>query len=258
MSTRSRPTNGVGERPESHYGLAMQSNTIDGRRWRGVPLPTWLLAAIFWIFTYSLFAYRAHLRYGEDYLLLSGQRFGCTLIGAGLFWFVMSNLIRVSGSKPAKPVAVIATILPASLVVLLARIVLGELVEGQPTELQSNMRWVLVWSGYFGLWVSAALALHTARLAKAAVDAEARSPACIPHATNRSAIAVSETSIQWIIDELAESLAAMPAAKRTEILQKLQSRAGYEIAEDLNPLAAEHNAKIRLVRDLAIRSRDRG
>ena len=235
----------------------MQSSMTQVQRGRDHSLPAWLIAAIFWIFTYSLFTYRANLRYGDEYLLVSAQRLGVTLIGAGLFWLVLSNLIRVSGPKPAKPIAVIATILPASIVVLLARIVLGELVENQVTEFQRDMRWVLVWSGYFGLWISAALALHTAKLAKA--SATAKQPAAAPALMipQRRPVEVSDASIAWVIDELADSLASMPVTKRGAILDRLESRAGYEIAEEQNPLAAQHNARIRLVRDLAVRSRGR-
>ena len=228
-----------------------------GRERPGHWLPTWLLAALFWTFTYSLFAYRAHLRYGDEYLLFSPQRFVGTLVGAGLFWLVMSNLIRVSGSKPAKPIAVIATILPASIVVLAARLVLGELVEGQVTELQANMRWVLVWSGYFGLWVSAALALHTARLAKAC-DAKAAMPSAAVSAAGRTPIELSDSSVDWLLDELAAAVVAMPAAKSGALLDRLERRAGYEIAEAADPLSVHHNERVRLVRDLAARARRHG
>lgn len=219
-------------------------------------LPTWLLAALFLIFTYSLFAYRAHLRYGDEYLLFSPQRFVGTLVGAGLFWLVMSNLVRVSGTRPAKPLAVIATILPASIVVLAARLVLGELVEGQVTEFQTNMRWVLVWSGYFGLWVSAALALQTAKPARPCQPAMA-APAAAAPAAERPPVELSESSVDWLIDELAAAVTSMPAAKGAALLDCLERRAGYEIADAPDPLSVHHNERVRLVRDLAARARRR-
>ncbi len=219
-------------------------------------VPSWLLAAMFWIFTYSLFAYRAHLRYGDEYLLFSPQRFTGTLVGAGLFWLVMSNLVRASGNKPAKPIAVIATILPASIVVLAARLVLGELVEGQVTELQANMRWVLVWSGYFGLWVSAALALHTAKLSRRCH--EAASPVAARPVVRQQPVELADSSAEWLIDELAAAMQAMPAARSEALLDRLQQRAGYEIAGASDPLSAHHNARVRLVRELALRAPRRG
>jgi hypothetical protein len=212
-------------------------------------LPTWLLAALFWAFTYSLFAYRAHLRYGDEYLLFSPQRLVGTLVGAGLFWLVMSSLIRVGGTKPAKPIAVIATILPASIVVLAARLLLAEFVDGQVTELQMNMRWVLVWSGYFGLWISAALALHTARLAKASSAAQPIGPIAQP----RSVGEPSAASLEWVVDEIAAAMAVMPARQRSQMLDRLERKAGYEMADAIGPLASEHNARVRLVRELVIR-----
>lgn len=217
-------------------------------------LPTWLVAALFWAFTYSLFAYRAHLRYGDEYLLFSPQRFAGTLVGAGLFWLVMSTLIQVGGTKPAKPIAVIATILPASIVVLAARLLLAEFVDGQITELQLNMRWVLVWSGYFGLWISAALALHTSRLARAsAVARPARPAALAPTIQTRRTAEASEASLEWVIDELAAAMASMPAAQSGQFLDRLERKAGYEIADSIDPWVLEHNARVRLVRELAFR-----
>lgn len=235
----------------------MEIGLNQGLHRRDHALPTWLLAALFWAFTYALFAYRAHLRYGDDYLLISPQRFGATLVGAGLYWLVMANLIRVSGKKPAAPVAVIATILPASIVVLAARLLLEQFVDGQITQLQMNTRWVLVWSGYFGLWVSAALALHSSGLAKTADTAAHARPVPALPVREQPELEITESSIDWVVDELASAMADMPAVQRDALLERLEHKAGYEIADPIERSAVQHNARIRLVRDLALRSRQR-
>jgi hypothetical protein len=120
-----------------------------------------LLALVFWVFTYALFTYRAYLRYGDEYELTSTIRLVSTLVGAGLYWLVLSKLIDGTRDRPGKPVAVIATILPASIVVLLARVILDYVGAFNPNGFAGDMRFVLVWSGYFGLWVSVSFVLRS-------------------------------------------------------------------------------------------------
>ena len=120
-----------------------------------------LLALVFWAFTYALFTYRAFLRYGDAYEMSSTIRLVSTLVGAGLYWLVLSKLIDGTRDRPGKPLAVVATILPASIVVLLARVVLEYVGAFNPNGLAGDMRFVLVWGGYFGLWVSASFVLRS-------------------------------------------------------------------------------------------------
>ena len=131
-------------------------SSFDGRR-----NANFNLALAFWAFTYVLFTYRAFLRYGEAYEMMSTIRLVSTLIGAGLYWLVLSKLIDGTRNRPGKPLAVVATILPASIVVLLARIVLDYVGAFNPNGLAGDMRFVLVWGGYFGLWVSASFVLRS-------------------------------------------------------------------------------------------------
>ena len=56
-----------------------------------------LLAVTFWAFTYALFTYRANLRYGDAYELISAVRLVPTLIGAALYWLVLARLIDGTG-----------------------------------------------------------------------------------------------------------------------------------------------------------------
>ncbi len=118
------------------------------------------LALLFWLFTYGLFTYRANLRYGDAYELMSTVRLISTAVGAGIYWLVLSKLIDGTRDRPGKPLAVIATILPASIVVLAARALLDQLGVYNPNGLPGDLRFVMVWGGYFGLWVSASFALR--------------------------------------------------------------------------------------------------
>ena len=103
-----------------------------------------VLALLFWAFTYALFTYRANLRYGDAYELISAVRLIPTMIGAGLYWLVLARLIDGSRDRPGKPLAILATILPASIVVLLARLLLDELGATNPNGFAGDLRFVMV------------------------------------------------------------------------------------------------------------------
>jgi hypothetical protein len=112
-------------------------------------IPAWLLAALFWAFTFSLFAYRASGQFA-DFELFSVQRLGVTLVGAVIFGWVVSSLIRASGPEKSKPLAVLATILPASIAVLAARLLLDITAEDGITNFQEDMRWVCLPARHIG------------------------------------------------------------------------------------------------------------
>jgi hypothetical protein len=198
-------------------------------------IPAWLLAALFWAFTFSLFAYRASGQFA-DFEFFSVQRIGVTLVGAVIFGWVVSSLIRASGPEKSKPLAVLATILPASIAVLAARLLLDITAEDGITNFQEDMRWVLVWAGYFGLWVSAALALHVSRLGTSAGSAPA-APVTVRAKRDRSF--ASSLAAGQTIEEIAAMLASLPAEVRAEVIRRVDSRQPYEAADPLDMFTGE-------------------
>lgn len=190
------------------------------------------LALVFWTFTYALFSYRANLRYGDAYELISAIRLVSTAVGAGLYWLVLSRLIDGARDRPGKPIAVLATIVPASIVVLLARLLLDHLGAINPNGLPGDIRFVLVWSGYFGLWVSASFALRVmprhnfgAECSAAILHPKASKVATARQAAN--AIARSE-----LLERLALEIATLPAAERKALIGSFAIHAGYEVADE--------------------------
>jgi len=192
------------------------------------------LAVIFWAFTYGLFTYRASLRYGDAYELVSIVRLVPTLIGAGLYWLVLVKLIDGTRDRPRKPLAVLATILPASIIVLLARILLDELGANNPNGFAGDLRFVMVWGGYFGLWVSASFALRVVpRLSFAGSLAEAAS---LPR--HRAKKAVSSPKSHSVVraemlERLALEVASLPAAERRALIEAFAIPRRYETADEL-------------------------
>ena len=187
-----------------------------------------LLALIFWGFTYALFTYRAFLRYGEAYEMVSTIRLVSTLVGAGLYWLVLTKLIDGTRDRPGKPLAVVATILPASIVVLLARIVLDTMGAFNPNGLAGDMRFVLVWAGYFGLWVSASFVLRSN------FNTEPLRPStAIQLQAKQVAVArPTQTTLTRadVLDRLALEMATMPHAERETMMECFTLPVRYEMS----------------------------
>ena len=177
------------------------------------------LALLFWAFTYALFTYRANLRYGDAYELVSSIRLVSTGIGAGLYWLVLARLIDGTRDGPRKPLAVLATILPASIVVLLARLLLDRMGAINPNGFAGDLRFVMVWGGYFGLWVSASFALRT--MPRVSLPKVA--------GTNRKANAIARAEI---LERLALEIATLPRTERKALLECFGEPNSYETADE--------------------------
>jgi len=185
------------------------------------------LALVFWAFTYVLFTYRANLRYGDAYELLAIDRVVSTFIGAALYWLVLTRLIDGARNRPEKPLAVIATILPASIIILLVRVLLDQFNLGGPNGFAGDLRFVSVWGGYFGLWVSASFALRV--MPRVNFKAELIADPSLRR-QNGNGIARAE-----MLERLALEVASLPAAERKALLESFAMPIRYETADELEP-----------------------
>jgi len=194
-----------------------------------------LLALVFWAFTYALFTYRAQLRYGDAYELTDTIRLVSTAVGAGLYWLVLSRMIDGTRDRPSKPLAIVATILPASIVVLLARLVLDQLGATNPNGLPGDLRFVMVWGGYFGLWVSASFALRL--MPKLSLGTEAtlqrlQAKHRVTARQNANAMFRAE-----VLERLALEIASLPPAERKILVESFDVSSSYETADELDEYA---------------------
>lgn len=194
-----------------------------------------LLALVFWAFTYALFTYRAQLRYGDAYELTDTIRLVSTAVGAGLYWLVLSRMIDGTRDRPSKPLAIVATILPASIVVLLARLVLDQLGATNPNGLPGDLRFVMVWGGYFGLWVSASFALRV--MPKLSLGTEAtlqrlQAKHRVTARQNANAMFRAE-----VLERLALEIASLPPAERRILVESFDVSSSYETADELDEYA---------------------
>jgi len=191
-----------------------------------------LLALVFWAFTYALFTYRAQLRYGDAYELTDTIRFVSTAVGAGLYWLVLSLLIDGTRDRAGKPLAVLATILPASIVVLLARLLLDQMGATNPNGFPGDLRFVLVWGGYFGLWVSASFALRVMpRLNFGAEATLQRLQAKHGASARQSSNAMFRAEV---LERLALEIASLPASERKVLIESFDAPNAYETADEFD------------------------
>lgn len=200
--------------------------------WRRQALPVALWALAFWLFTYALLFVRSEMIDAVATPLFGPRRLGGTGAGALCFAAVLLWIRqaehRLGGSRAA---AILATVLPASLLVLGARAATDVFVAGEVRDLAYDVRWTFVWAAYFGLWVSAAMALKVHAL-RAEHRAAARPAAAVP-----SDVPAAAPAEAWgdVIDTLAAMMADLPEADRAAIARHLRLRAGYELAEDPLP-----------------------
>lgn len=215
----------------------------------GVLVPA-ILVALFWLFTYAVLSYRTQLLVGDAFLLFTVRRTVATTVGAIIYGAILWRIMAPGSRWLERPAAAIATILPASLLVLTVRLAI-EAVYSDPLPLGENVRWVIVWASYYGLWVSSALALLPRMRARNSDVAEAflRAPAIIAADTAPN----SPEAWAWLIDALAEEAAQRPAAERALLIDRLRARAGYELADSLDGTTLGHNERIALVERLAER-----
>ena len=186
------------------------------------------LALVFLAFTYALFTYRAYLRFGEAYQETSTIRLLPILVGAGLYWLVLSKLIDGTRDRPGKPLAVVATILPASIVVLLARVILDQFGATNPNGFAGDLRFVMVWAGYFGLWVSVSLLLRTMNVPMQ----QPATPVFKPLAPAYVATPTVHRARLNPVERLSMQIAGLPEADRNALIQEFTVPLSYETADE--------------------------
>jgi hypothetical protein len=216
---------------------------------RALSLQRLLFSALFWLFTYVLLSVRAQMLLGDGFDLLSTRRLLGTSAGALAYWAVLGLIRTGRDGRPVNPAAIVATILPATIFVLAACLAVEHLWYESPLPLQATLRWVMAWSGYFGLWVSASLAFQIHRDSRTVAPAFAPASIAGPAPATRPAPA-DPAAWDWLVEACAAELAELPAPDRTALVARLVAKAGYEQADDPGGVA---NARVELAGRIASR-----
>ncbi len=233
-----------------------KSFSYDRQRWNAGLLVPATLVILFWLFTFAVLSYRTQILIGDAFMLFTVRRTVATTVGALIYGAILWRIMAPGSRWLERPAAVIATILPASLAVLTVRLGL-EAVYSDPLPFGENVRWVIVWASYYGLWVSSALAilprLGGARTAAVSRAGNAGAQAMTVPADAKSVAVASAQTWDWLIDALAEEAATLTASERSCLIERLRARIGYEQADSLDGVVPGHNDRIELVDRLAER-----
>lgn len=217
----------------------LTSSAPVARHPRATPSPIAKAALLFWLFSYVLFTTRVQLSADEPGALLSMRRFAATAVGAFLYAGFLRFLIFPAGRRPAHPLVLIAAVIPAAALLVGFRAIADPLVSAAEDALPmaEHIRWVLIWSGYFGLWLIGFQAWRTyseRTSAKAVAAAEAPTP----------------EKMVALIDAVAQEAARLTDAERVALLRG--DDRGYQVSDDPFDRTAERDA---IIRRIAVRMR---
>lgn len=219
--------------------------------------PSAWLVLIFGVSMFALLTFWAKLNPALDVQIVNDKRIFATGLGALVYWLTIRRLTARSDRTLGEMIgAALAVGIPGTALILVARELFDLFTSPDGSEgIARNVRWLLIWLGYYSAWVAGfvAVRLHrcaTTRLAAFAAPAVVTAaPAAAPTAAHRR-----EDAAEWLVDAIAEELAARPAMDRQVLSRVLLMRAGYEQAETaLDPAAATNKARRELALRLAAR-----
>ncbi len=209
--------------------------------------PSPWLVLLFGISMFAVLTLFAKLNPVTDVHILNDKRAFATGLGVLVYWLTLRSLVARSDRTLGEMIiAALAVGVPGTAMILLAREMFDLFTSPDGSEgIARNIRWLLIWSGYYGAWVAGFVAVRFYRCATAR---DAAIAAAITPAAARSPN--GENAHDWLIDAIADELAAQPGVDRQALSQRLLARAGYEQADT----AFDPDGRRRRVRrDLALR-----
>jgi hypothetical protein len=131
----------------------MQTEIVDLRFNLKADRKDLILITAFGFFSYVLLSLWGYLVARDLGVVVSPRRLVVCTVGAGIFWLALSRLKRQNRVDLG---ALLASIVIAGLTILMVRLGLVQL-SASPIEPEHSVRWSLAWSGYFGIWLLAAV-----------------------------------------------------------------------------------------------------
>lgn len=208
-------------------------------------LAVWV--GLFWAATYLLLSIYAVLVTDAAANWVSPLRLASISAGALLFGFALRASMR-SPQRAREPALLLFHVIAAAVTIFVFGYTVDHIWSANPYPLSNHIRWILFWTGYFGLGLAAFLAVNQGR---AKMRTRSRIAMAVPAATAQPIAETTPDSWALAVDVLADELAKQPS--RDALIAALERRAGYELADDLDGTAAAHNARARLVAELANR-----
>lgn len=162
-----------------------------------------LAALLFGLLTFAISSFRASLNPETTFALFDAKRIALIAAGAGVFWLAIRAVSRdLPDLRGLTRIAMIAV--PGFAVLFAIAVGWDVVIDRRLDDVAArNLRWILLWSGYFGTGVAAWLAVqYAAALAHAQTvtgRVEARSADDgFWVKTGRQTIRIPHDSIEWI------------------------------------------------------------
>jgi hypothetical protein len=205
---------------------------------------------MFWLFTYVLLSIRAGMIPETVPVLFTPQRLLAVSAGAMIFYAAARHLVQAAAKPTLK--TIVGTFAASVAAALTIRLGLDRMVSEEAASVSYSVRWTLVWTGYFGVWLIGTLAyFHRAPTVR---PIEAKVPPVTTLTTALSAATATEQlAWDWLVDVLAVELAQSSVVDRRAIATRLITRAGYEEVDPIGTSAEVQNARARLARSIASR-----
>lgn len=200
----------------------------------------------------------AKLNPAIDAQLLNDKRIFATGLGALVYWVTLRRLVARSDRTLRQMIgAALAVGIPGTALILVARELFDLFTSPDGSEgIARNVRWLLLWLGYYGAWVTGFLAV---RLHRCAIIRSMGSPAAavaVPTSMPTPAFEKRRSSDEadWLVDAIADELAGQTDMDRRALSYRLLERAGYErVYSELDPDGPRHNRRHDLALRLAAR-----
>ena len=206
-------------------------------------LATPMMAICFALFVFGIITFYATLNPAHGNPVISDKRIFATITGAFVYWFTIRAIAHRFG-QPSRDI-LMATLfigVPGSLLILAVRTLYDVATLGDLSgSFESNLRWVLLWLGYFCAWVAGFFAIACRQVAARAAPSDVRAP-------TTGVQGAAEATLMAVIDELADQ----PEIDRARLAAALIARSGYEQA-DCMPGDTGTNDRIVLARAIAAR-----
>jgi hypothetical protein len=197
-----------------------------------------ILSAGFWLFSYAMLTFRGALL--MDWApVMDAQRILAVSFGAMLFWRVLRQIDEL-GDLRSSLSKVVGWVLTGTAAILVVRLSLDQMIEGELLPIARTFSFTLSWSAYFALWILGVLAFQPRAAAKPIVRATGQArPA-----------SVNLPRDEWadVLDLLIDEMGHAERVDRKALAARLLDRAGYEAAGDTH-----HNARVRAAQSLAAR-----
>ena len=222
----------------------------------GPASPSAWLILIFGVSMFVLLTSWAKLNPVTEVQILNDKRIFATALGAVVYWLTVRRLASRSDRTLGQMIgAALVVGIPGTALILVARELFDLFTFPDGSEgFARNVRWLLIWLGYYGAWVAGfvAIRLHRCATTRAAAFATASlaTPAARPTTAAALNVCQSQDMADWLVDVIADELAAQPGVDRYRLSRRLILRAGYEQTDAaLDPEAAKDGLR----RDLTLR-----